>query len=41
MVTKTLVTGLHFTAEAVESLRESNAPFREAIDKANAEHSDG
>lgn len=41
VVTKTLVTGLHFTAEAVESLRESNAPFREAIDAANAAHSDG
>lgn len=39
VVTKGLVTGLHFTAESVESLRASNAPFREAIDAANAEHS--
>ncbi len=40
VVTKTLVTGLHFTAEAVEALRESNASFRTAIDAANAAHSD-
>jgi CRP/FNR family cyclic AMP-dependent transcriptional regulator len=39
VVTKTGVTGLHFTAEAVESLRGSNAPFRAAIDAANAAHS--
>ena len=39
VVTKSLVTGLHFTAEAVESLRETNATFRAAIDAANAAHS--
>ena len=38
-VTKTSVTGLHFTAEAVETLRAHNAPFRDAIDAANAAHS--
>ena len=39
VVTKTSVTGLHFTAEAVEALRDGNAAFRTAIDAANAAHS--
>lgn len=39
VVTKTLVTGLHFTAESASALRAGNAPFRAAIDAANAQHS--
>lgn len=40
VVTRTLVTGLHFTAESVAELREHNASFRAAIDAANAQHSE-
>jgi hypothetical protein len=32
---------VHFTRETVEELRATNATFREAVEAANAEHSEG
>lgn len=40
VVTSSLVTGLHFTAEAVNELHERNAPFRAAVEAANEAHSE-
>lgn len=40
VVATTLVKGLHFTDDAITELRATNEPFRAAIDKANAAHSE-
>ena len=40
VIATTLVTGLHFTADAVNELRETSEPFRAAVEAANEAHSE-